>query len=89
MTKTDEIILKEIRELRKSVENNFIIIHQKVDDTKTELNARISLVDGKVDGYNTKFLVFKAKFAVVGAMFVAIGNSIPYVPKLIEYIKTH
>ncbi len=81
MNDTEKFILKEIRELRKSVDSNFVIVHQKIDDKITSTDQKVAKLDDKVDGYKTGFLVFKAKFAVVGAIFVAIGNAIPYIVK--------
>ena len=84
MNDTDKVIFEEMREFRKEVMSNFVIVHNKVDTVKTDLEAKISGVKTDVQDGKESFIVFKAKWFGVGAVAIFVGNLIK---PLIHFLK--
>ena len=77
MTDAEKIIFEEMRAMRKESNDNFVLLHTKVDANKEKQDKRIVK--------NEKDIVsFKAKYGVLGLVFIAIGNLIKPV---IHFIK--
>ena len=69
MTDAEKILFDEMRSMRKEANDNFIILHQKVDKNREKQEKRITK--------NEKDIVsFKAKYGVIGLVLIAIGNFI-------------
>lgn len=78
MNDTDKMIFEEIRIMRKENNDNFVLLHQKIDDNKEKTDKRITT--------NEKDIVrFKARYGMIGLLLIAVGNLIK---PAIEYFKS-
>lgn len=77
MNDTDKMIIEEIRIMRKESNDNFVLLHQKVEVIKDDHQEQITA--------NSKDIVsFKAKWGILGLAFIAIGNFIKPVVELFK-----
>jgi len=76
MNDIDKMIIEEMRAGRKETNDNLVLIHQKIEKVKDDLQGQISGVKSDVQMNKESFIIFKAKWAGVGALAIFIGNLI-------------
>lgn len=77
MTDAEKMIIEDLREMRKESNDNFVLLHQKVDKNRERQDKRITA--------NEKDIVsFKAKYGMIGLVLIAVGNLIRPMYELIK-----